>query len=156
MGYGIRQVKKEVHYKIKEYIVKAMITYISQHDLKFHGLEKGRKTFEEEYVYTCLYKYIKNIGYNKLWNDICTQINGDIGFIPEGSKSLRTNIQKIRCCLKFWASDYIYVRSEELVEKARFSAGLKSQVEKCDMLIDSQDIRICKEKHTPKPKLDDY
>ena len=156
MGYGFRHVKRQVHFKVKEYIVKDMIKYISEHDLKLQGLEKGRKSFDQEYVYCCLYKYIANIGYNKLWDDISTLMNGHTGFIPESAKTLRTNIQKVRKALKFWASKYIYVRSEELVESARASAGLKSHVHKCDMLIDSQDVRICKERNNPPPRLDDY
>jgi hypothetical protein len=156
MGYGIRHVKKEVHYKVKEFIVKDMMVWVSDHDLNLHGLEKGRKSFEEEYVYLTLFKYIKNIGFNRLWEDVCIENNEGVGFIPEAEKTVRGNIQKIRATLKFWAAQYIYAREDELVQNARKVAGLKSQVVKSELLIDSQDVPIYKEKDTPIPSLDDY
>jgi hypothetical protein len=120
MGSGLRHLKKEVHYKVKESIVKDMLKYMSEHDLKLQGIEKGRKSFEE--VYACLFKYIKDIGFNKLWSDVSKIHDKKVGFIPESSRTLRINIQKIRQSLKFWAGNHVYVRSEEVYQ---FSSTLK-------------------------------
>jgi hypothetical protein len=156
MGYGLRHVQKEVHKKVVEHTVKDIIQWVDEHELRLWGLQKGRKTFILEIVYLTLFKYIQNIGFIELWNDVSIEKNKDVGFIPESERTLRTNIQKTRSALKFWASKYVYVRDDEWIQNARKNAGLKSHVSKCEFLIDSQDVPICKEKHMPPPHLDDY
>ena len=142
MGYGLRHVQKEVHKKVVEHTVKDIIKWVKDHEVHLWGLQKGRKTFTLEIVYLTLFKYIWNIGFNELWNNVSTAKNKGIGFIPESEKSLRTNIQKTRRTLKFWAQQYIYVKDDEWVQNARKNAGLKPHVSKSELLTTSSNPKL--------------
>jgi hypothetical protein len=155
MGYGIAHIKKEVKKKVTEEVVTDMINWVTEHEINLWGLEKGRKTFIEEIVYLTLFKYIENIGYSALWKSVSKKINKGIGFIPESEKTLRVDNQRMRSTLKHWSEKWIHSRGFKAVDVARTQAVLKSHVMKCQLLIYSQDVRICKDNDAPLSALDD-
>jgi hypothetical protein len=67
---SLRDLKAKIQHKFKLSIIMDMLDFFKANPKKFEkmktlmGNEKGRKSFQEEYLYLTLYKYSYNIGFH--------------------------------------------------------------------------------------------
>ena len=156
MVTAFREIKNIVNRVVNKAIIQDMIEVVKeirknqQFYFNLQGNEKGRSSFIEEYIYLLLYKFIQNIGYQKLWNQVSKKKNGKkVGWIPEAHNTFQENIQRLTEHLRTWSSKYIRIGKIEEWKAAAKTAGLPIKLKDGILLLDSTDIFLCKSKTPP-------
>jgi len=100
-------IKKTVHYKVKEDTIKSIIKYIEKNyeDDSFLWGESRNKYFMRKTIYITFFKDIEGIGYDKLQKIIRQWYN-------VGKESIQHNVHAIREIMSKWGISQIIPGNE--------------------------------------------
>jgi hypothetical protein len=100
--FGSNKLKEEVKAHLTSEVYKDVMTFVKSRGVRLQGVYVGRGGLET-YVCLALYKDIKSIGFQRLEK----QFKGKITSVSVNSKTLRTNIHRIRALLAEWGQTKI-------------------------------------------------